>query len=409
MKKMIKLGLISAVTAAMLVGCGSSSSSKKKPTEGGGGAGKATKTLKYLSAMGEAFNADMQGLVNAWKPNGIAYLRATNGSTGGWLPSESAAAMIAGCAGIADEVGAEKMQAPQNDGTTEVESQFSWNSTADFFNNIYSIHKVWRGAMVPPPRLTNETGLRHLLAMAGANAADLKAVDNAIAMALQSVANISDISHQGSTPPGMDILQVVSGTYAIPKDQAFRTHIANKNFGEIKAAQAKILDLQEKLEALSVVITDNASKLDNNPAAATIVKSVANNVVVNTYTKMGQGATALNNALSAMKDGATAAEVATARNAWRNVRAPWEASEAYIVEMSGGDDSVGGATDGNVDVWPVLPNTELDANLASWDGNPAAIINGPGISKGFHTIEYMLFGQGTAVESVEAAAARLNK
>ena len=111
MKKTIKLGLISAVTAAMLVGCGGGNSDNGGGTGGGGtgGGGTGGGAANYTAT----FKAQSVG--------------------------DQVEELMGGVIGIADEVGNGKMGDPMgadlaHADTTLVESQFSWNSTMDFYN-----------------------------------------------------------------------------------------------------------------------------------------------------------------------------------------------------------------------------------------------------------------------------------
>ncbi len=56
--------------------------------------------------------------------------------------------VIEGMADIANEVGSSKIQGPVTDqNPNKVESQYSWNSLADFENNIRSIQNVYYGSL----------------------------------------------------------------------------------------------------------------------------------------------------------------------------------------------------------------------------------------------------------------------
>lgn len=135
------------------------------------------------------------------------------------------------------------------------------------------------------------------------------------------------------------------------------------------------------------------------------IDAVADNVIRATYVTLETNSAALKTALTGFDSNVTAANVTVAREAWRAVRAPWESSEAYIVSTT---PSVGNATDGNTDSWPVSSVGDIQAGLTAWDGDSLTIQSADGEIKGFHTIEYYLFGDGTAVETSTSAATRLN-
>jgi uncharacterized iron-regulated protein len=83
----------------------------------------------------------------------------------------------------------------------------------------------------------------------------------------------------------------------------------------------------------------------------------------------------------------TEANLANVRQAWREARVPWEKSEGFLfgpVDQQGIDPSI--------DSWPVN-ETDLDAVLESGQTLTKSYIDGlDGTLKGFHTIEYLLFG-----------------
>jgi len=88
---------------------------------------------------------------------------------------------------------------------------------------------------------------------------------------------------------------------------------------------------------------------------------------------------------------ASDANLVIAQNAWRAARDPWEMAEGYLfgpIEDFNYDPSV--------DTWP-LDRTELDSLLAS--ANPLNVSDIdllPYSLKGFHALEYLLFGSGNA-------------
>ncbi len=127
--------------------------------------------------------------------------------------------------------------------------------------------------------------------------------------------------------------------------------------------------------------------IDNDYDFKNILTNVSENVITATYSDLHAKAEGLMDAVSVMQDEGTAESLDAARQAWRDCRRPWEQSEGFLfgpVETKGIDPSI--------DSWPV--NTiDLDAVLASSDALTKEYIDGlEGTVKGFHTIEYLLFG-----------------
>jgi uncharacterized iron-regulated protein len=112
-------------------------------------------------------------------------------------------------------------------------------------------------------------------------------------------------------------------------------------------------------------------------------------VIVSTYRDLDDKSALLVDAVAALQADPTPVNLERARDAWRAARVPWEHSEAFLfgpVTTHGIDPSI--------DSWPV--NTvDLDAVLASTDSLTRAYVDAlEGTLKGFHTIEYLLFGTG---------------
>ena len=120
-----------------------------------------------------------------------------------------------------------------------------------------------------------------------------------------------------------------------------------------------------------------------------ILEDFANNVVIPTYRDLDAAAGALAAAVAALQENPTDATLEAARGAWVAARAPWEASEGFLfgpVDFNGYDPTL--------DSWPVN-RTDLDGVMESDNDLRSEYVNGlDGTLKGFHTIEYLLFGEG---------------
>jgi putative iron-regulated protein len=145
--------------------------------------------------------------------------------------------------------------------------------------------------------------------------------------------------------------------------------------------------------ALSLV-TIYSCKDDNTPDNSSVVTvqvltDFAEVLVVPNYKDIQNKANDLNSAVHTLTTSTTEANLNTARAAWRSTRAAWELAEGYLI---------GPIEDNNydpiLDTWP-LNKTELDSLLASTNPLAVADINPlPYSLKGFHAIEYILFGVG---------------
>ncbi|QDK44109.1 iron-regulated protein A precursor [Bdellovibrio sp. ZAP7] len=137
--------------------------------------------------------------------------------------------------------------------------------------------------------------------------------------------------------------------------------------------------------ALALVIGGQASAASNQE----IITHVSYNVITATYVELAQATVSLKQAVDIFVQNPNEATLAQAQNAWRGARMPWEASEAFLF---GPVDSLG--IDPMLDTWP-LNRLDLDAVLASGRTITPEMIRSLGTNlQGFHTIEYLLFGDG---------------
>lgn len=120
-----------------------------------------------------------------------------------------------------------------------------------------------------------------------------------------------------------------------------------------------------------------------------VLNDITYKVILPTYTELDQKAQVLADAVAALQSGINDAKLEAARQAWRDARRPWEQSEGFLF---GPVDTKG--IDPSIDSWPVN-KVDLDAVLASSATLTKEYIDGlEGTLKGFHTIEYLIFGTG---------------
>ena len=120
-----------------------------------------------------------------------------------------------------------------------------------------------------------------------------------------------------------------------------------------------------------------------------IVEDYTSTVVLPTYQTLDEKAAGLKGAVDTFLDDSTQGNLDAARQAWIDSRTPWERSEAFLfgpVDSNGYDPAL--------DSWPVN-KTDLDGILTGGDElNEEYLANLDPAVKGFHTIEYLLFGEG---------------
>lgn len=112
-------------------------------------------------------------------------------------------------------------------------------------------------------------------------------------------------------------------------------------------------------------------------------------VITATYAEMESRAAALDDAAQSLAATPTEDNLAAARTAWRQARTPWEQSEGFLfgpVETDGFDPAL--------DTWP-FNATDAQALIESASEITPAVINAlDGSLKGYHGVEYILFGNG---------------
>jgi uncharacterized iron-regulated protein len=158
------------------------------------------------------------------------------------------------------------------------------------------------------------------------------------------------------------------------------------------------LFMKKKIYYFSIVILTSlaACKKDKKddpapvaPSSDSVLVDFAGVLALPNYNDIRDKAQQLNDAIVALNANPNTATLTAAQDAWRAVRIPWEQAEGYLF---------GPAEDFNydpaTDTWPVN-TTELDSLLSSSNPLDSAAIEQLQYSlKGYHPIEYILFGVG---------------
>jgi putative iron-regulated protein len=122
-----------------------------------------------------------------------------------------------------------------------------------------------------------------------------------------------------------------------------------------------------------------------------VIVDYADQVVVPTYELLDERSNALHQAAIALGEDLTDENLVAVQDAWVATRVPWEQSEGFLfgpVSARGWDPAM--------DSWP-LNQDDLNAVLESGDDlDQEYISNLPETQKGFHTIEYLIWGADSA-------------
>ncbi len=145
------------------------------------------------------------------------------------------------------------------------------------------------------------------------------------------------------------------------------------------------------LSSLAACKKDDDDKDENaDPATVKkeIVTSLANNVILPTYADMGTLSNTLYTAITTFNANSTDANLQACRNAWLSVRNAWESSEGFLFGPVATNN-----IDPRIDTWPVN-YVSLDSVLQNQDTYTNAYIESlEDALRGFHPIEYLIFGQ----------------
>lgn len=117
------------------------------------------------------------------------------------------------------------------------------------------------------------------------------------------------------------------------------------------------------------------------------ISNGTNNVIIKTYANLNTAAGVLETALATLQTIQTVQNLESSRQAWRDARKPWEQSEGFLfgpVDQQGLDPAM--------DSWPVNV-IDLNGVLTNGTALTKTYIDGlDGTLKGFHTMEYLLWG-----------------
>ncbi len=119
-----------------------------------------------------------------------------------------------------------------------------------------------------------------------------------------------------------------------------------------------------------------------------ILHSIAFNVCTASYEEMYNQSLELQNAITTLESNPSQQNLFACRDAWRNVRLTWELTESWLFGPISSNN-----IDPRIDTWPVDFN-EIDSVLNSGNALTEAYIDQlEDALKGFHPIEYFLWGQ----------------
>lgn len=147
---------------------------------------------------------------------------------------------------------------------------------------------------------------------------------------------------------------------------------------------------------------ETTSTEDFNTLKSEAVTGFVNNVAVPGYLELKTKAATLNDAVTALNTTTTDANITAAKNAWKDLRSTWEKSEGFLFGPVDADEH-----DPETDTWPVN-FVDMEALLAD-NTHTLSLEDIDTLSnralKGYHPIEYVLWGRKTSPQTAAALAA----
>ncbi len=146
---------------------------------------------------------------------------------------------------------------------------------------------------------------------------------------------------------------------------------------------------------------DDPVAVDTDYDFSEILIDFSEKVVVATYADMRAKSVILNETVDAFAaDPGNQGLLDSAASAWRDVRAPWEAGEAFLF----GPAAFMGL-DPSLDSWPLDHQQLQDVLGSTFDLTPAFVADGLGpLLRGFHSVEYLLFREGESRTAADLTA-----
>jgi predicted lipoprotein len=127
--------------------------------------------------------------------------------------------------------------------------------------------------------------------------------------------------------------------------------------------------------------------IDNNTTRKAILTELSTHVIAGTYVEMTAKSDELTLSIEQLNNSKTEDNLNICRNNWRALRAVWKQSEGFIFGPVATE-----RIDPRIDSWPIN-HADLDSLLSTSVAFESSYIDGlQDALKGFHPIEYLLFG-----------------
>ncbi|WP_372473793.1 imelysin family protein [Capnocytophaga sp. ARDL2] len=153
---------------------------------------------------------------------------------------------------------------------------------------------------------------------------------------------------------------------------------------------------------IAAAVAVGCSSVDDSknttPGYKDVLTALSVDVITETYKDLNQKAIALKNSVDAFIANSSDANLQAMRKAWVDTRKPWEQSEGFLY---GPVDTEG--LDPALDTWPVDVNAMNDI-INSNQNITAALIAANNEARGFHLIEFLIWGENGNKQANEITA-----
>ena len=141
---------------------------------------------------------------------------------------------------------------------------------------------------------------------------------------------------------------------------------------------------------------DTINSTNTSTTEEKVINDFTNNTALPQYSNLVSAAVSLNSSIQTLNSSTTDANLANAQAAWKNVRSVWEQCEGFLIGPVEDNDY-----DPNTDTWPT-DYTQMDSLLASTNTLEITDVEMlPQTLRGYHPIEYFIFGIGSAKKASE--------
>jgi putative iron-regulated protein len=153
------------------------------------------------------------------------------------------------------------------------------------------------------------------------------------------------------------------------------------------------------LTACHKAVVSGSNTQDFDSLETNVIQDFTNDLVFFRYSSLLNSCVTMQSAVATLTNETTDANLSQAKTDWKNLRSDWEQSEGFLIGPVESNDY-----DPNTDTWPT-DYVQMDSLLAS--NNPLTTDDVKNLSqslRGYHHLEYMIWGKGGSRTSASLTA-----